>query len=142
MSCRTILLSIHPKYAENIIAGEKRLEFRRSWTSLPIDMIAIYATAPVQRVIGIAEVRNVFAGSPTSLWHLANSKGGCISRRKLFSYLKGKKKAYAIELGQVFIINGGSSPISIFGKDFRPPQSFRYLNEDEYLKIKRLTEKD
>ena len=135
MSAKAVLISIHPSHAEKIISGEKKLEFRRSWTNSSIDRIVIYATSPIQRIIGVAEVKRVFSGSPTKLWRLAKSGDGGISRRALFSYFKGKEKAFAIELGQVHVINGGGLPISIFGKDFRPPQSFRYLSEDDYSKV-------
>jgi predicted transcriptional regulator len=138
MSDKAILLSIHPSHAEKIITGEKRMEFRRSWTVVPVEVIVIYATSPVQRIVAVAEVKQVFFGSRTSLWNLAKKREGGISRGELFSYLEGKKKAFAIELGRVYAINGGGNPISLFGKDFRPPQSFRYLKEDEYQKINKL----
>lgn len=135
MSVRVALLSVHPRHAENIITGKKRLEFRRSWAAMPVDEIVIYATSPTRRILGIAEVRNVFTGSPTSLWNLARKIDGCISRRELLAYLDGKKKAYAIELGQVLPIHGEGDPKILFGGGFRPPQSFRFLSDDEYLRI-------
>ena len=140
MSDKAILLSIHPGHAEKIITGEKRLEFRRSWTAVPVEVIVIYATSPIQRIVAVAEVKKVYVGSRINLWNLAKNREGGISRRELFSYLEGKKKSFAIELGRVSSINGGGNPINLFGQDFHPPQSFRYLNDDEYLKIKNLIE--
>jgi len=53
----------------------------------------------------------------------------------LFSYLKGKKEAFAIELIKIKPIKGGIDPGLIFGPDFCPPQSFRYLTDEERAKL-------
>lgn len=135
MNNSDILISIHPSHAEKIISGEKRLEFRRSWAARPVEMLFIYATSRVQKVVAVAQVKHVFRGSRTSLWNLSRTKGGGISRRKLFSYLKGKKEAFAIELIKIKPIKGGIDPLLIFGPDFRPPQSFRYLTDEERAKL-------
>jgi len=135
---RVALISINPEYAMKIISGEKRLEFRRSWTTAPVDMLAIYATSPVKRIVAVTEVKEVFSGSRTYIWNLSRTMGGGISRRKLFGYLQGKTKATAIELAAIKPINGGVDPRKLFGGNFRPPQSFRYLTEEEYLKLDNL----
>lgn len=138
MECKTVLISIHPAHIEKIIAGKKKLEFRRNWTSLPVDNLVIYATFPVQRVLALCKIKNVFIGSKTMIWNLAKNKGGCISRRKLFAYLDGKKTGVAIEMAGIKPISGGLDPGRLFGDSFRPPQSFRYLKNDEYSKLKKL----
>lgn len=137
---RAALISIHPSHVEKIISGEKRLEFRRNWAASPVDMLVIYATSRVRQVVAVAEIKNVFRGSRTNLWNLAKTTGGGISRRKLFAYLQGKKNAFAIELVRVKSITGGLDPALLFGRDFRPPQSFRYLTEEEYAKLTKLME--
>lgn len=126
------LISIHPGYAEKIISGEKRLEFRRSWAVSPVDLLVIYATAPVQRVVALAEVGQVIRGSKTKLWELARDDGGGISRRKLFAYLDGKQNGIALQLLRRLKIGDGIDPHAIFGPGFRPPQSFRYLMPGEF----------
>ncbi len=90
------LISIHPNYVERILSGEKCLEFRRSWAANPIDILVIYATAPVQQIVAVTQVGNVFRGSKNRLWELARDKGGGISRRKLFDYMQGKKRKVAL----------------------------------------------
>lgn len=129
------LISIHPEYVEKILSGEKCLEFRRSWAANPIDILVIYATAPVQQIVAVTQVGHVFRGSKNRLWELALIKGGGISRRKLFDYMKGKKEGVALELLKVCRIDGGIYPRTLFGDDFRPPQSFRYLNQNEITKL-------
>jgi len=131
---RPILISIQPRFAERILAGDKVLEFRRVWAASPVDKIAIYSSFPVQRIVGFARVKVVHHGSPTSLWELARQKGGGISRRQLYEYFRGKQTGYAIELDGVVKVNGGLDPKKLFA-DFRPPQSFHYLDAGEFRRI-------
>ncbi|HDT8147195.1 TPA: hypothetical protein RD696_002696, partial [Enterococcus faecalis] len=52
----TILLSIHPKFVDKIMTGEKKFEFRRVIAKRNPNKIIIYSTSPVCKVIGEAEV--------------------------------------------------------------------------------------
>jgi len=131
---RPVLISIQPRFAEKILAGDKVLEFRRAWARHPVDVIAIYSSFPIQRIVGIARVKAVHQGSPTFLWELARKKGGGISRRKLYDYFHGKRQGYAIELGEVVKVNGGLDPKVLFA-GFRAPQSFHYLDMNEFQRI-------
>lgn len=135
MERKAILISIHPGYVEKIISGEKKLEFRRTWATQPTDVLVIYATYPIQRIVAVANVEQVIVGSRSRMWELSRDVGGGISRSKLFSYLNGKTTAVAIEMAEVTPIDGGVDPKFLFGHSFRPPQSFRYLNDDEYSKL-------
>jgi len=45
-----VLLSIKPKYASQIIEGNKRYEFRKSvFKNRDLDMVYIYSSSPVKR---------------------------------------------------------------------------------------------
>lgn len=136
MEDRVILISIHPGYVDKIIAGEKRLEFRRSWAAYPATYMVIYATSPVQKIVAIAEIKEVHSGSRKKLWDLAKEKGGGISRRELFSYFAGSKRPVAIELININPLGNALDPKSLFGERFRPPQSFSYLNEEEFAAVR------
>ena len=138
MDGRVALISIHPRYADKIISGEKKLEFRRSWAVQPVDVLVIYATYPVQRIVALAGVEKVILGSPNKLWSLSKDLGGGISRRDFFAYLDGKTTAVAIELGAVRPVVDGLDPTRLFGQDFRAPQSFRYLKQAEHKKLCKL----
>lgn len=48
----TAIFSIHPQFADLILSGEKKFEFRRIPAKRDIDKILIYATAPVCAVVG------------------------------------------------------------------------------------------
>jgi len=77
---KVALISIHPKYIELILNGEKRLEFRRSWATMPVNRLIIYACAPLKKIVAIAEINTVIWGSRTKLWSLAKKMGGGVTR--------------------------------------------------------------
>lgn len=135
MESRTALISIHPEYAEKIFAGEKKFEFRRRWTSRSVETLFIYATAPVQRIVGFAKIARVTQGTPTQLWRLTHQVNGGFSKSKLFAYFRSSKTGVAIELSKVTPMPSGIDPRVCLGRGFRPPQSFRYLSEKEISQI-------
>ena len=47
-----VLLSIRPKYVEEIIKGNKRYEFRKSIFKKNVDEVWIYATSPTKKIVG------------------------------------------------------------------------------------------
>lgn len=131
MQSNAALISIHPVYVDKILSGEKRFEFRRSWATAPVEFLVIYATAPVQRIVAIAKIGRTIRASKSRLWAVARESGPGITRDKLFTYLYGKDEGVALELVQRIIINEQIDPRKIFGKEFSPPQSFRYLKDKE-----------
>ena len=82
MESRAALISIHPEHVERIFSGVKRLEFRRRWTSRSVETLFIYATAPVQRIVGFVKVARVTQGTPTNR-RLTQEGDGGISKSKL-----------------------------------------------------------
>lgn len=142
MGANVALISIHPEYAEKILTGEKRLEFRRVWAVQPVDVLAIYATAPVQRIVGLAWIEHVHHGSKTKLWELGKRHGGGISRRKLFAYLDGRKEAVALVIGRHQRFVAELDPHRVFDAKFKPPQSFRYLRPEEIQQLSNETRRE
>lgn len=136
MLTSAVLISIHPTHVAKIVDGRKKVEFRRSWASRPVEILALYATAPVRRIVALAEVKRVTCGSRDQLWVMARDNGGCLTQQMLFDYLEGKTSGIAIELEGVKSIDGGIDPKELFGPGFRAPQSYRYLSADEYSKIR------
>jgi adenylate kinase len=135
-----LLLSLHPRHAKKIFLGVKRLEFRRVWTSRPVSSIVVYATVPIQGIVGIARIKKVHRGSPTALWQLAQSLGGGLSRRELYSYFQGKKTGFAVELESVTRCSVPLDP-KIFLKNFTPPQSFLHLDNRSLARIEAASKK-
>ena len=131
---QTIILSVKPKYAELIQSGAKKVEFRRVWAAQDIQSIAIYVSAPVQHILGIAQVSKVVLAKPSTLWTYCTQHGGGLSHAELLDYFEGKNTGYAVILGDVKIFQNGIEPHKII-KNFSPPQSFRYMTSSE---VKRL----
>lgn len=131
---RVVLLSIKPKYADLILAGSKRVEFRRSWAAQGVCSIVLYASAPVQKIVGLVEVESVVIAPPSALWKTCVAKGGGLTRKELRDYFLGKSKGVAILLGKAIVPVKYLDPAEIVN-DFVPPQSFKYLDAHECLKL-------
>lgn len=127
---RAVLLSIKPRFADQILAGTKRVEFRRSWAKEPVGLIVIYASSPVQRIVGMVEVQAVVAASPTKLWKACETRGPGLPRKEFMDYFAGKADGNGILLGKVTAPPRPIAPRSVL-RDFRAPQSFRYLTNGE-----------
>lgn len=133
---RAVLLSIKPKYAELILAGSKRVEFRRSWATQEVSVVVLYSSSPVQKIVGVVEVNQILVDSPTSLWKICVEKGGGLTREEFRLYFSGKSKGIAVLLGDVYRPEKQVTPSDVI-PDFVAPQSFRYLDVNEFIKIEK-----
>ena len=122
----SILLSVNPRYTEQILSGIKLFEYRKRLAQKSVDRIILYATYPLMKVIGEVEVIKIVSGSPTSVWEQTKKNAG-ISREKYRKYFKGCKVAFAYQLGKVTAYKYPKALID-FGID-HPPQSFIYVGE-------------
>lgn len=127
------LISIKPKFANKILFGEKRYEYRKVSISPDTTHILLYMTAPVMKIVGVVEVNKIHEGAPSTLWE-KTKKGGGITRKFYREYFSGKKKAFAIELGEVTPLNYWVDP-KIINPKFRAPQSFQYVDKTFYNAI-------
>ena len=133
-SGRAVLLSIKPKYADQILAGSKRVELRRSWPSNDIGVMVLYSSAPVQRLVGVAFVDHIEERDFESLWKLADASGGGVSYEELKSYVNGKKTAFGVMIDHARTAETRVDPKNLF-PDFIPPQSFLYLDPAEFQRV-------
>ena len=119
------LLSIRPQFAEAILAGDKRVEFRRVLPSREIAGVATYATAPIKKVIGYFEVKRVESSTPRLLWKRWRRWAG-IAKPDYDSYFAGTEIGHAIHIGEVVTL---SEPVDLawLHEGLTPPQSFLYL---------------
>lgn len=135
---RAVLLSIKPKYADLILRGAKRVEFRRSWATHEVSVIVLYSSAPIQKLVGIVEVEDVVIASPSALWKTCTERGGGLTRAELRTYFSGKSQGVAVLLGEVFKFSKHLDPTRITA-NFVPPQSFRYMELSEYNRLEEET---
>jgi len=120
-----VLLSIKPEFADKIFNGTKLYEFRRSIFKNPdIDTVVVYASSPVQKVIGEFRIDCILNESLDMLWQKTRRHSG-IPEQFFYEYFNGKEKGFAIKVKQV---KKYRHPLCI-RKDFQaiPPQSFMYL---------------
>lgn len=131
---RAVLLSVKPRFAEQIFAGTKTVEFRRSWAAEPVGLAVIYSSSPVQCLVGIVEIEGAIMAAPASIWRECRVRGPGLERKELMEYFAGKSQVYGILLGKLTRPEKPVRPNSLF-KGFRPPQSFRYLTATELRRI-------
>ena len=93
-----VLLSIKPKYAEMILSGEKRYEFRRSIFKRPgISKVVIYASSPISKVIGEFEIDDILSLDIGELWLVTMEYAG-IDKEFYDRYFSGKEVGHAIKV--------------------------------------------
>lgn len=131
---RAVLLSIKPKYADLILAGTKTVELRRSWPSNDVGVMVIYSSAPVQRLTGIALIKEIRECDPETLWDVAQAHGGGVTEDELKAYIGKKSLAYGVMLGRVEPAEVLVDPKDLF-PNFTPPQGFLYLSPTDYQRV-------
>lgn len=129
-----LLMSIRPKFARAIIAGEKEVEVRRSFSSRWTDQrLCIYSSAPDRCILGEATVISVITGSPEEIWSSYCAQLYC-SRAEFDNYARGTSKLSAIRLGQVTPYKRPMPLNEIRALNegrFSPPQSYRAVGEKD-----------
>jgi len=121
-----VLLSIKPEYAERILEGEKRFEFRKVlFKNCAVKTVVIYATKPVGKVVGEFEIESVISGRPNKVWNLTAEFAG-ISQGFFNDYFLGRETAYAIEVSKVKRYEEPLDLNSLLPHGIAP-QSFCYL---------------
>ncbi|WP_309104756.1 ASCH domain-containing protein [Microbacterium sp.] len=123
---RVALMAIHERYADAIMDGVKRVEFRKRRLAADIETVWVYATAPTSKVIGRFSVHEIVQGTPQDIWERYGSVG-VIEQDAYFNYYDGRETAVAIVVGSAERL---PDPVSLNEIDPRPavPQSFAYLS--------------
>lgn len=119
-----ILLSIKPKYVENILNQTKQYEFRKTKCKRDIDKIIIYATAPVSQIVAEVEVIEILEDTPETIWSITKDFAG-ITKKFFKEYYQNKDIAIAYRLGTVTKYKRPKL-LQEIGLKFAP-QSFIYL---------------
>ena len=127
----SLLLSIQPSFANDILSGRKTVELRRVCpTVTPGSLAYIYASAPEQALLGVFRIERVVSQPVGSLWEKVRD-GASISKNQFETYFNGVVNGHAIFIGNARNL---SEPITLrrlqtIWPGFRPPQSFRYLRK-------------
>lgn len=124
-----ILLSIKPEFVKEIFNGNKKFEYRKSiFKNTRVKSVVIYATMPVGKIVGEFSIEKIIQDIPSQLWEDTSTKSG-ISKDFFDSYFKGRKKAYALEIGELIQYKKPINPYTL-NENFVPPQSFKYISDD------------
>ena len=92
------MISLKPEYANAILQHKKKYEVRtRIPNLLENDIIYMYVTAPISKVVGMFEVDSLIIGSPTWLYSMYYKKM-CISPNDYAKYVGERKQIKLIKI--------------------------------------------
>lgn len=125
-----VILSIKPKYVEEIKSGRKKYEFRRAIFKKGTDVeeIYIYSTSPIKKIVGAFEIDDILAEHPKSLWKRCKEYSG-IDEHSFFKYFSNKEIGFAIKIKNLNIFDEPVDPKEAI-PNFTAPQSFRYVEQN------------
>lgn len=124
-----IILPIKPVFAEKILSGEKKYEYRKRLCKKEVKKIYIYATAPVKMIIGEAWLVNKMNMDKEKLWQETQKYAG-ITKKYYDKYFEYQDCACAYRIGEV---RQYRFPVALdsIGIEY-VPQSFIYVGEFEF----------
>jgi predicted transcriptional regulator len=130
------LISIHPRFATAILDGTKQVEFRKVGFKRQVTHVLLYATAPIQQIVGYVEVLGIDERSPVALWRRYHLVAG-IERGAFFDYYKGKDIGFAVKVCRPKRL---SRPFALgeLHRGCTPPQSFLYSTPDALRRVRQL----
>lgn len=126
---RLALLSVHPEYAEALVNGDKTVEFRKRALATDVTHVAIYATMPVGRIVGIFSVKEQVIDTPHGLWSKFRAVAG-ISQDKFVAYYNGHATGVGIRVDEMVRLKDWITLEEAFGIS-RAPQSIQYFKPED-----------
>jgi predicted transcriptional regulator len=130
------LLSIHPRHATAILTGVKRVEFRKTRFRRAVSHVVLYATSPIQRVVGYFKVARITSASPAVLWARYSDYAG-INDAEFTRYYAQTLVGTAMEVGNVRAL---ATPLALrrLRANLTPPQSYLYLDAAAWARLERV----
>lgn len=120
-----VVLSIKPEFAYKIFDGTKKFEFRKAiFKNNNVKSIIVYASSPVQKVIGEFEIGRIFNDDLETLWELTKEFSG-ISEEFFYEYFSEREKGFAIQVKNIKRYKVPKCLRADF--NLHPPQSFAYV---------------
>ena len=93
-----VVLSIKPEFAFKIFDGTKKFEFRKAiFKNRNVKSVIVYASSPVQKVIGEFEIGKIFNNDLETLWDLTKEHSG-ITEDFFYDYFSDREKGFAIQV--------------------------------------------
>src|SRR5690606_31254120 len=86
------------QFAELIFEGSKKFEFRKAiFKNKEIKTVVVYASSPLQKVIGEFEIEFILNEDIDLLWENTKQFSG-IEKEYFYDYFKERKKGFAIKI--------------------------------------------
>ena len=132
MNNKNILLSIKPKFALQIIEGKKTIELRRKF---PIEKVIggfafIYASSPLQKIIGYVLIENVSFLAIDDIWY-QYGKQSKVQKDFFDRYYSNISYGFVVHLKNPLPLKRHICVKELKDKyGILPPQSYRYLSEE------------
>lgn len=131
-----LLLSIHPRHVQSILAGAKQVELRRLKPSMASGTALIYATMPQMELVASFQIESVYRKPLDGLWRSVRNVAG-VTRDEFDCYFDGLDAGVAIQIGTVTKF---AKPVSLdklraAWAGFHPPQGFRYITDADLAKL-------
>lgn len=136
---KVLLLSIKPHFVQKILDGEKKVELRKARPRLnPGDYILVYESAPAKVLRGWFEIQNIVCAKPSLLWKEVKQDSG-LTKREFDLYYQNSNFGVGI-----FIKDKRTTALPLHEvrqkwSNFRPPQSFHYLKDEEICLAEEIT---
>lgn len=133
-----LLVSVHPRFAEAILSGTKRVELRRRAPHIgPSETVLVYATVPTTELIGTFQVKAVRRLPLDDLWRQVKGIAE-VSRDEFGDYFRGLTEGVGIFIASArrFEHPVPLADLRRIWKGFHPPQGFRYITSRD---LERLT---
>ena len=130
---KSIMLSIHPKWAEKIYSGEKTIEWRKTYPKklwYGGQKVFIYETRPIGKITGYFVLKNIDYydknGKDAKFLIKENvERMGCVSITELNKYQGNGECVYAWEIVEAVKYENPQT-LADFGLK-RAPQSWQYV---------------
>ncbi|MEO1347294.1 MAG: ASCH domain-containing protein [Cyanobacteria bacterium J06635_15] len=132
-----VLMSIHPEFVDAILAGTKKVEFRKTKFASKVSHVVVYATHPVKKLTCIFEVKKVTIDHPVNLWSTYSKVSG-ICKDRFLSYYDSYVYGVAIEVGKLQKLDK-QLKLSELGCSISPPQSYQYLDRKIFEQLKEIS---
>lgn len=127
---KEVLLAIKSEFAEKILNGEKKYEYRKRLARSDSNYLYLCCG---RKIVGKVKVIGTMSGPKERIWeHTADEAG--ISHEQFLEYFKNVEIAHCYVLGKSERLDMPLAPISLkesVSLKKSGPQSFRYIKVDE-----------
>jgi predicted transcriptional regulator len=131
-----LLLSIHPRHVESILAGSKRVELRRRKPRIDSGEALIYATSPRMALVASIRIVRVVRAPLALLWKSVRNDAA-IARNEFDAYFSGLDFGVAMWIADVIEFDQPASldKLRATWDGFHPPQGFGYVKRGDVAKL-------